>query len=428
MIVSIFSHLTKQALWIPNFYTYVGLRFLLGIADTGMLTITTYKSEIFPASKRFVAVNLDFSFLYGAMLAPALSYLVPNWRHFCVMVSCFSFVAAVVIVFFVPESPMWLIRKKRYEEAYEILLTAAKRRGKEFDFDRFMEVVVGEDEEEDGKEEEDRGKEGEKKLQDKLHEVPVSHGLLRDKQNNKDDEDAQIKSPQSTGESFRSALRHRIYLLALLGVACTWSYNGFVYIGITFTYGTLAGERLFNFLLQQLVVIPAKCVGIATSYYFPRRCIVVPLYFMIGGVYLSLVVLRSVYGDVDVVFPLLRRVINISLLCLIYITWASTALLIQEVFPTLLRVRSYLIACFCGRVVAVCASFFPHFQKSHPAVLESVVGVAGLCLGLYVFLIMPETFEEPLPQTIDDLKAMKKRTRLLGRCCGGDGEGDDVGG
>ena len=288
-----------------------------------------------------------------------------------------------------------------------------------------MEVVGEEDEEDDKRKEEGR----DTKLPEKIGE-PVSHALLRDRNNNDGDDDsvATTTTPHRMGESFRFALRHRVYLLSLLGMGLMWSYNGFVYIGLTFTYGTLAGDRLFNFLLQQLIAIPAKGVGIALSYYFPRRCILVPMYSLIGVVYLSLVAVRGVYGDVDVVYPLMRRVINISLLCLIYFTWASTSLFMQEVFPTLLRARSYLIACFCGRVVAVCASFFPHFQKSHPAILEAVVGVAGLCLGLYILLATPETFGTPLPQTIADLKAMKKRTRFCigcdgGGCCGGGGCG-----
>ena len=72
---------------------YVAIRFCLGISYTGLLSTSSYKSEIFPAKWRFVAVNLDFSFVYGAMMAPGLSYLVPNWRHFCVMVSRWSWKA-----------------------------------------------------------------------------------------------------------------------------------------------------------------------------------------------------------------------------------------------------------------------------------------------------------------------------------------------
>ena len=82
-----------------------------------------------------------------------------------------------------------------------------------------------------------------------------------------------------------------------------------------------------------------------------------------------------------------------------------------------------MIACFCGRIVALGASFFPHFQRSYPAILESVVGVTGLALALYLFLAIPETFREPLPQTLADLRAMKKRTRLCGSRGGGGGGG-----
>jgi MFS family permease len=62
-----------QVLWIPNVYAYLAIRFFLGIAYTGLMTTSTYKSEIFSADHRYIAITCDFSVVLGAITLPLIS-------------------------------------------------------------------------------------------------------------------------------------------------------------------------------------------------------------------------------------------------------------------------------------------------------------------------------------------------------------------
>ena len=391
-----------QAIWVPNLYAYLAVRFFLGMANVGTFT-DVYKSEIFSAKWRFMALNLDLSFIYGSMLTPLISYLIPNWRHFCVAVSNVNFLAALLILL-MPESPLWLIRMKRFQEAYAILKRAAERRGQELDFDRFMEIAADAEDDDD----------------DENGNVEKKQALLGASKTEEEKERSSEESGKSASsasledsESFRAALRSNVYVLVLVASAATWAYNESVYVGITLSYGTLSGDRLINFFLNQFVSLPSTLVGIALSQLQTRRAVLIPWYGVQGLLFLVVLVSRAFYDDVDAEIPLLRRVVNIAVLFAVWVSWASTLCFLQEVFPTLLRSRSNLIACFCARVVSGTASFFPHLQENYPVMLETVFGVSGVALGVFLFFI-PETFKKPLPQTIAELEAMSQ-----GRLCGG---------
>ena len=186
---------------------------------------------------------------------------------------------------------MWLIRKRRTAEAFKIISAAAKKRGKDLDYENFIKVVEdGEGEEEVMGERKEKGDDGMVEGHETLLKREENLNLGNDKKDLDEAEegDSPSYSPSSSSapeivsnlrktskgdshlnpEGFRSALRSRIYLVSLLATGFIWSYNGFVYIGLTFTYGTLSGDRLFNFLLNQLIAIPAKCAGIALRFIY----------------------------------------------------------------------------------------------------------------------------------------------------------------
>jgi sugar porter (SP) family MFS transporter len=108
-------------------YTFAFFRFLGGIG-VGASTIAApaYVSEISPAKNRGRLVALyQFNIVLGILIAFLSNYLLRNvgenaWR-WMIGVEAFPALIYTVLIFTVPRSPRWLISKKRYDEAQEVL-------------------------------------------------------------------------------------------------------------------------------------------------------------------------------------------------------------------------------------------------------------------------------------------------------------------
>lgn len=111
----------------PSWGLFVGFRFLGGIAVGASSVVgPMYISEISPAQRRGRLVALfQFNVVTGILLAFLSNYLLfgvseESWR-WMLGVQAFPALFYFVMVFFVPESPRWLIKKKRIKEAEEVL-------------------------------------------------------------------------------------------------------------------------------------------------------------------------------------------------------------------------------------------------------------------------------------------------------------------
>ena len=112
---------------------------------------------------------------------------------------------------------------------------------------------------------------------------------------------------------------------------------------------------------------------------------------------------ESDYADLRKALSMLAK-ISVTFLLASFWLWQ------QESFPTLLRGRSFLFACCIARAVSALACFSSFLQTRFPLELEATIGCAGILMMLLTFK-MPETLNEPLPQTMGELNAIKKRTR-----------------
>lgn len=76
------------------------------------------------------------------MVLPGVAYLIRDWKILQLVLSAPS-VLLFVTWYFLPESPRWLLRKGRIQEAEAILRQAAERNGrkKELPID-FSEIVA----------------------------------------------------------------------------------------------------------------------------------------------------------------------------------------------------------------------------------------------------------------------------------------------
>jgi sugar porter (SP) family MFS transporter len=111
-----------------NWYVFLVFR-LLGGLGVGISSVTApiYISEIAPAEKRGRLVGLfQFNIVLGILISYLSNYLIgqsgeSSWR-WMLGVQAFPSLLFLVLIYFIPESPRWLILKKgAYDRALEIL-------------------------------------------------------------------------------------------------------------------------------------------------------------------------------------------------------------------------------------------------------------------------------------------------------------------
>ena len=114
----------------PEAYSFSFFRFIGGLGvGISSVAAPTYLSEISPAGKRGQLVaRYQFMIVFGILVAFFSNYLLKgfggasDWR-FMLGVETLPAIAYTIMVLFVPESPRWLVvRKKEEEKAREVLL------------------------------------------------------------------------------------------------------------------------------------------------------------------------------------------------------------------------------------------------------------------------------------------------------------------
>ena len=110
-----------------HLYIFVTFRFIGGIAVGAASTLSPmYISEISPADKRGSLVSLNqLAIVIGIVVAFFSNYLLAsvgqnNWRWMLAVMGLPAFLFFTTLLF-IPESPRWLIQKKRNKEAFGIL-------------------------------------------------------------------------------------------------------------------------------------------------------------------------------------------------------------------------------------------------------------------------------------------------------------------
>ncbi|WP_291279890.1 MFS transporter [Galactobacter sp.] len=108
----------------PNFTLFVALRFLSGVAFGGVYAVTfPYFMELLPTKRRgqaTVAMSMGFPVGTLACIGVSLAFGPISWRVVAV-VSALAAIWAFAVWKLVPESPYWLVKRGRDEDAKSVL-------------------------------------------------------------------------------------------------------------------------------------------------------------------------------------------------------------------------------------------------------------------------------------------------------------------
>lgn len=120
--------------FVESWQVFAAIRFLIGVLFGGLFMVTVVTQiEIVEESDRMSFYALDCWSVSNAILA-LVAYLTHTWRRLIIVSNCMC-IPLLILLFWVKESPRWLLQKERYEEAADALNHIAKWNGKEVRID-----------------------------------------------------------------------------------------------------------------------------------------------------------------------------------------------------------------------------------------------------------------------------------------------------
>ncbi|XP_068200013.1 solute carrier family 22 member 13-like isoform X2 [Antennarius striatus] len=116
----------------PNVYVYMALKFISGVAASGILLNSFVIAGEWSDASKFALCTIvcHVFFPIGLMVLSGVAYLIRNWRSLQIVL--FSPLVLVVGIFYwlLPESARWLLTQGRKEEAIKEIRRAAKVNGR----------------------------------------------------------------------------------------------------------------------------------------------------------------------------------------------------------------------------------------------------------------------------------------------------------
>ncbi|XP_045775640.1 organic cation transporter protein-like [Maniola jurtina] len=341
----------------PDYSTYLVLHFLEAAFGGGLYSSAyVFAVELVGIKQRvIVSAMCNMTFVVGVVLIAVLAWFVDNWRTYILILYSPAIIVGIY-VWFMNESARWLLSKGRKDEA----ITTLKRAAKINDLDsRNLELDS------------------------------LSDPLLKP-ENQTEDKKSQLSKAINS-----SIIWKRLLICSFLWLTCS-----LVYYGMSINSVSLSSNKYVSFMLVVLVEIPAYIVVVIVLDKYGRKK--------------TMIVTYSTCAITSLLFAFLPRtdLWSIPLYLIgkwsVTLTYSSVYIYVSEVFPTNMRQTLISVCSTAGRIGSLIAPLTPllsQYHKSMPTVL-----FGGMCLISSVLVLMlPETRNVRLPDTIEEAEALSRR-------------------
>ncbi|KFP33163.1 Solute carrier family 22 member 3, partial [Colius striatus] len=334
----------------PNFTVFMIFRFLQGVFGKGTwMTCYVIVTEIVGSDQRFVGIVIQIFFTLGIMILPGIAYVVPTWQGIQLAISLPNFLF-LLYYWVVPESPRWLLTRKKGEKALKIMHSIAKHNGKYLS-PHYSEITINNEE--------------------------VSNPSFLDL----------VRTPQMRKNT----------LILMYG----WFASALIYQGLVMRLGIVGGNLYLDFFISGAVELPAALLILVTIDRIGRR-----LPFAISNIVAGVACLVTAFLPEDI--PWFKMTIATLGRLAITMAFEIVYLVNTELYPTTLRnfgVSLCSSLCDLGGIIAPFLLFrLAAIWLELPLIIFSILAVA---CGLLV-LLLPETKGISLPETVEDVEHLSR--------------------
>ena len=307
-----------------------------------------------------MAVQLGWA--TGYIMLPMMAYYIDNFRHL-LLANALPEIIWLVWLFWIPESPRWLLTHDRNEEAEAIIIHAVAMNNL------------------------------------KTNDVKEKFKFLKE---NIDREREAVTSSDS-GQSFLDLWRSKVMIIYSIIFYFTWFTNAFVYYGISLNIGDLGGDLFWNFFWAGLVEFPSYFFCMFAFKIMGRRPLLAAMMFGAGISCLAIVpfyVMDNTKSSWIMVLAMFGKFCITSSFGIIYVYSA-------EVYPTVLRQIGVGSCSVAGRVGSIIAPFVKELSLyTNFGVSMAIFGGLSLATA-FVSIKLPETKDKDIPDTIEDVEKLR---------------------
>ncbi|XP_061661469.1 solute carrier family 22 member 13-like isoform X2 [Syngnathoides biaculeatus] len=329
-----------SAAFAPNVYVYIALRFMCGLALSGLINNGfVIAGEWCESSKFAICTIVSHSFYpVGLMALPGLAYLITDWRILQLVFYTPFLPVLAVSLWILPESARWLMTQGRKDEAVKEIRKAAKVNGRE-----------------------------------------VSQALL-------DKMEMDLATPKKGNllDFFRiSYLRRRVLVMCYI-----WSAGNVLYYGLSLNVGNFGLSIYLTQFVFAVVELLARVSSLPLIQRFGRRRCEAVAFLLGGAACLSLLAVPKELPVVTTAIAVFGKFASGVCSSILFVYAA-------ELYPTTLRQSGLGLNATCARTAGILAPLIRLLNGYHhslPMLVYGVVsvGASGLCL------LLPETLDAEL--------------------------------
>lgn len=343
----------------PEFWTFSIARAIVGATTSGVFLVAyVIGLEMVGASKRMLAGTVCHMFFSGGYMLTALfAIYITDWRtlQFALTIPGLIFLTYWWII---PESARWLIAKNKVEEAKRLIQIAAKC-NKASIADETLDKLL----------------------------VPAEEVLKKEP----DEKQASI---------FDIFLYPNLRKRSLI-IFFDWFANNITYYGLSWNTNNLGGNPYINFVISGAVEIPAYIFLILTLNRWGRKNIMCGCMIVAGSALLLTMIIPKDLNWLTVTLAMVGKLA-------ITASYGAVYIFSTEQFPTVIRNAGLGAGSTCARVGSMSAPYInilTHVWQPLPLLIFGSLALFG---GI-ISLILPETLNRKLPETIEEGEAFGKK-------------------
>ncbi|XP_018799068.1 PREDICTED: organic cation transporter protein [Bactrocera latifrons] len=352
--------------FIPEYFSFMAARFFLGLFGSAGSYICGFvlTMELVGASKRTVCgITFQTVFAGGIMLVAGWGALIKD-RQLLQIIYGLHGLLFIGHWWWLDESPRWLWMQGRAEEAVDIVIRGLRINGSGIPVDKNYYV--------------------QKAKQQTAAEEKPSAGL---------------------GGLFSTPnLR-----MKTLNVCLCWFANSLVYYGLSLSAGKLYGNPFLILFVMGLVEFPSYFTIMVVLDRLGRRPITSTL-MIAGGLCCIVTAFIAQGSNTSTGIVMMGKLFIAGSFAVIYNYSA-------ELFPTVVRNSAMGLGSMCARFSGALTPLITLLDSFDPKIPAVVFGIISLISGFWV-MFLPETMNQPMPESLEDGENFGKGDTWFTQCAG----------